>query len=123
MTPAIFIIDNDIYTKQILEKDFLEEGYDVIYQKSYLSSVENCIEIDPSLVLLGMTLDSKVELTILQGIKMSYPHIPVVIMMANATTELVKNALFQGACDVILKPLSFTRVFDVVKRHERTSSY
>ena len=122
MTPAIFIIDNDIYTKRILENDFLEEGYDVIYQKSYLSSVENCIEIDPSLVLLGMTLDSKLELTILQGIKISYPYIPVVIMMANATTELVKNTLSQGASDVILKPLSFSRVFDVVKRLARTHS-
>ena len=122
MNPTILIIDSDSHTKEILQNALLTERCKVVCQKSCIDAVARCVEMKPDVVMLGVTMPDMAELTILDGIRLSSPSVPVVVVSGDATADLVKKALSKGASDIILKPFSIARVLDVVKKHAQSAS-
>jgi DNA-binding NtrC family response regulator len=122
MEPLVFIVDNDMHTREILQNILLAERYQVICQTSKLDAVSHCVEIKPDVVLLGVAMPKMLELSILDGIRLSSPSVPVVIMSGNATADFAKNVLSRGASEIIVKPFSMARVIDVVKKCIKTRS-
>jgi DNA-binding NtrC family response regulator len=122
MEPSVLIVDSDNHTREILQNALMTEQYKVVCQKSSLDAVTHCVQIKPDLVLLGIAMPNNVELTILEGIRLSSPSVPVVVVCGNATADLVNNALSKGASDIILKPFSIARVLEVVKKRVKTPS-
>jgi DNA-binding NtrC family response regulator len=115
MEHSVLIIDNDFHTREALQHALLTEQYKVVCQPSTLAAVTHCVVIKPCAVLLGITMPNMAELAILEGIRLSSPSVPVVIVSGGATADLVRNVLSKGASGVIVKPFSISRVSEVIK--------
>jgi DNA-binding NtrC family response regulator len=116
MGSAILIVDNDSHSRESLQNALLTERYLVISQKSGLDAVANCVQIKPEVVLLGISMPNMSELAILEGIRLSSPSVPVVILCGDATADCVKDVLNKGVSGIIVKPFSVARVLEVVKK-------
>lgn len=122
MKASVLIVDNDSHTRDILLNALLTEQYNIVGQmRNRWEVVARCVEIKPDLVLLGVTMPNMDELNILQGLRTSIPSVPVVIVSGDATADLVKNALANGAAGIIVKPFTIARVLEVVRKSTKST--
>ncbi len=106
----IWVVDDE---KGILEtlKDILEdEGYKVktfLHGKKCLEELKKHL---PSVVFLDLWLKDIDGLEVLEQIKSSYPHLPVIIISGHGNIDTAVRAIKMGAHDFIEKPLSYERI-------------
>ena len=106
----IWVVDDE---KGILEtlKDILEdEGYSV---KTFLhgkSCLEELKKGTPSIVFLDLWLKDIDGFEVLQKLKGTYPHLPVIIISGHGNIDTAVKAIKMGAHDFIEKPLSYERI-------------
>ena len=122
MNPSVLIVDNDSNTREILQNALLAERYKVVCQKSSIDAVAHCVETKPDVVLLGISLPNMTEMLILEGIKLSSPLVPVVIVCGNPTPDFLKNVIAKGVSGIIVKPFTIGRVLDAVNKCVKSPS-
>jgi len=70
---------------------------------------------EPHLVLSDIMLPGMNGIEILQSIKSSHPHLPVIMISAQAQIDTAVNALKLGASDYFSKPVDFNRLEHAIK--------
>jgi two-component system, NtrC family, nitrogen regulation response regulator NtrX len=116
MVHSILVIDD--------EKDISELLCDILNENDYTSdfALDSTTAIAklstaPSAIILDIWLKGSEYdgLELLELIKMSYPHTPVVVISGHGNTELAISAVKQGAFDYLDKPFSSSRILLTVR--------
>ncbi len=125
MEPKILIVDGDENSRskliKILESDYqITEADDI---NTGVSIIHNEIE-KLSVVIISINTPS-MDLFEFLGTRYTNPeliNIPVIIIAANATSQVRKNALVMGANDFIISPYTKKDVLSCIKKNVKKHS-
>ncbi len=105
----VLIIEDDIDTIFLLRKILEGDEYVVEYIQKGHEGLRKIEEINPDLILLDYILPDTDGIEVLMRIKEKHKDIPVIIMTAYGSEDLVVEILKRGADDYIAKPFPISR--------------
>ncbi|MEW5694091.1 MAG: response regulator [Candidatus Hydrogenedentota bacterium] len=111
----IFILEDDENVCELL-KNFLEDGYNLVFEKNGSKALSE-IQIErPDLILLDIRIPEQSGIEVLKLLKLysSTKNIPVVMLTALADKPTVIECLKLGANDYIVKPFDIKILKDKI---------
>ena len=118
VTPArlcrVLIVDDDPGVLDVLREMIVTLDYDVMTAASGALGLAALPIFEPDVVLLDLAMPGLTGVDVLSRVRRDHPHVPVVIVTANAAPELTRDAVAQGAFDVIAKPFDMDNLGRIV---------
>src|SRR5580658_7917984 len=111
--PNIFkllAIDDDPQTLSLIADALAEEGLEVLTATDPEVGFEMFLRIRPKVVLLDLLMPGVSGLDVLKRMIASDPGANVIVISGHYSTESAMEAIQQGACDYLTKPLDFQRL-------------
>jgi|Deesub1362B_J571_1020462.scaffolds.fasta_scaffold00021_11 DNA-binding response OmpR family regulator len=105
----ILIIEDDLDTVFLLRKILEGDDYVVEYAQKGHEGIRKIDEMNPDLILLDYILPDTDGMEILSRVKEKHKDIPVIIMTAYGSEDLVVEILKRGADDYLAKPFPISR--------------
>ncbi|MBU0858444.1 MAG: sigma-54 dependent transcriptional regulator [Alphaproteobacteria bacterium] len=124
MAADILIVDDESDIREIIQGILEDEGY-VTRQAANSQQVYKLLgERLPDLMILDIWLQNSDHdgLQILETVKQSHPHLPVVMISGHGTIETAVSAIKQGAYDFIEKPFKSDRLLLLMERALETAN-
>ncbi len=120
----ILIVDDEKDILELLQDVFEDEGFLVRTALSGAEAIEEISKSQPSLLLQDIWLkDPQFDgLKVLETVKQSHPHLPVIMMSGHGTVETAVRATRMGAYDFVEKPFKADKLMVIVNRALETSS-
>jgi DNA-binding NtrC family response regulator len=102
----VLVVDDELLIRWSLGEALTAAGYTVVEGRDAAEARKALRDEDhrPDLVLLDYRLPDSDDLGLLTTIRREAPSVPVILMTAHGTAEVVKGALDLGAYRVISKP-------------------
>ncbi len=116
MKPVIMVIDDEQAIRLFLEATLEDEGYSVVTCADGAESLDWLTRSIPDLVLLDLMLPDMSGIQVLESIKKTYAHIPVVMITAYSQTDTAVQAMKLDAFDYVSKPIELDRLLKVVAK-------
>ncbi|MES1195326.1 MAG: sigma-54 dependent transcriptional regulator [Steroidobacter sp.] len=116
MSPRILVVDDEAEICRLLNEILRDEGYSVDIAQNAQEARQSYINADYSLVLLDIWMPDTDGITLLREWSASQLKCPVVMMSGHGTIEAAIEATRLGAADFIEKPLSLSKLLQVVKQ-------
>lgn len=110
------MVVDDNRVNLILIKEFLHEYREVRTFQSAEKALKHLKEHTADLVITDLMMPEMDGIELLRDINQCKPEIPVIFLSANDNPDKIKEAFNQGAEDYLLKPISFNRLINVIKR-------
>jgi DNA-binding NtrC family response regulator len=117
-TPSarVLVVDDERLVRWSVAETLTAMGYDVVEAGDARSAMQEISAGEPiNLVLLDLHLPDADDLSVLAWIRMQAPTIPVIVMTAFATREIVEQAAALGA-PVFAKPFELDDLARTVER-------
>jgi len=102
---AILLVEDDSVVRDLI-RGALEHQYNVLEASTYSEAIKQ-IGNPIQLALIDYNLPDADGFDVLKAVREEKPEIPVILMTAYSTDNLVLKALRAGVTDFIRKPLSF----------------
>jgi len=113
----ILVVDDSVKIVTFLAEDVLPyHGYQVVTAKLGREGLEKLSSEDPDLLLVDLRLPDMSGLDILKAIRERESAIPVVLMTAYGSEDVVVEALRLVVKDYIIKPFTTEEVTEVIER-------
>lgn len=114
--PAVLVVDDELLIRWALTEALTAQGYTVSEARNAAEARAALTALDarPDLVLLDFRLPDSADLRLLADIRHRAPAVPVVLMTAYATPDVVRGALDLGAYRVVTKPFDVREVIALV---------
>ncbi len=118
MAYDILIVDDQEDIRQLLSDILQEEGYTTRKAASGQEALEQIKARAPHLVLLDVWLkEAQFDgLHVLDLLKQTHPHLPIIMLSGHSSIETAINALKVGAYDFIEKPFKTDRLLNLIDR-------
>ena len=117
----VLIVDDDVGMTETMP-DILEDiGYRVSVARSGYEAIEMVRKEDYNVVLMDIKMPGINGVEAFKKIKKLKPATKVIMMTAYSVDALIKEALDEGAYDVIHKPLDIERVMDSIAKAAKGS--
>ncbi len=102
----VLVVDDELLIRWSLGEALTAAGYSVIEGRDAAEARSALADRDcrPDLVLLDYRLPDSNDLGLLTAIRREAPTVPVILMTAHGTNDVVKGALDLGAYRVVSKP-------------------
>jgi DNA-binding NtrC family response regulator len=102
----ILVVDDELLIRWSLSEALTAAGYTVVEGRDAAEARQAIRDQDhkPDLVVLDYRLPDSNDLGLLTTIRQEAPTVPVILMTAYGTAEVVKGALDLGAYRVVSKP-------------------
>jgi sigma-B regulation protein RsbU (phosphoserine phosphatase) len=105
MKKKIMIIDDEEQLRKLLSRILMSSGYDVATASNGKEALEKLETISVDLIMLDMNMPEIDGLSFLRKVKESnITHVPVLMISAEANTEMIVECYKLGAYDFIRKP-------------------
>lgn len=119
----ILIVDDETDIRTLIQGILEDEGYKTRQAENAKQVFEQLSASPVNLIVLDVWLQNSEfdGLAILEQIKSSYPHIPVLMISGHGTIETAVKAIKQGAYDFIEKPFKTDRLLLMIERALETS--
>lgn len=104
----ILIVDDDQNFRDYLVLAFKDHGYHVIDAKDVDSGLEAVKYNKLDLIITDMKMPGKNGIEFLRELKSIKPKLPVILITGFSTTEIVSEALKEGAINYFEKPFSLS---------------
>jgi len=111
--PNIFkllVIDDDPQTLSLIADALGDEGLEILTAENPEAGFEMFLRLRPRIVLLDLILPGVSGMDMLKRIIASDPGSNVIVISAHYSAESAVEAIQQGACDYLTKPLDFQRL-------------
>lgn len=100
------IVEDDPLTRKLLQTLLGKVGgYHVAIAEDGASAIKQAERFEPQTVILDMNLPDMNGLDILQKLKASYPHLPVIMLTGVTDIQTAVKAIQQGAYNYLTKPV------------------
>ncbi len=113
---AVLIIDDDRLTRWSISMVLGRAGYRVEEAASGEEGLSKLATVRPDVVLADIALPDMDGYNVLRAIHTRHPALPVVLMSADATAAMAREALHQGAFAWLDKPCDPTELEAVLAR-------
>jgi DNA-binding NtrC family response regulator len=112
----ILVVDDELLIRWSLSETLTAAGYAVVEGRDAAEARQALRDQDnrPDLVLLDYRLPDSDDLALLATIRREAPNVPVILMTAHGTEEVVNGALDLGAYRVVSKPFEVTDMASLV---------
>lgn len=113
----ILIVDDDHSMCELLRLILRREGYNVVGQAhDGEAALDKCARLEPDLVCLDIDMPKLSGMEVLQSIREAHPGVAVVMVSAESSMDVVKNAIQAGARGFIVKPFNAAKILDTIRR-------
>jgi two-component system, NtrC family, response regulator AtoC len=114
--PCVLVVDDERLLRWSIAETLSAQGYDIIEAADARSAMQEFGDGDRAdLVLLDLRLPDVSDLRLLARIRQKGPHVPVILMTAFPTREIVEEAGALGAA-VLIKPFDLDALVAGVER-------
>lgn len=105
MAKKILIIEDDVFVKDLYQKELEREGYGVITAEDGHEGLVKVIQEKPDLILLDIMLPKMSGLSLLKEVKKrdSVKHIPVILLTNLGQDSVIKESFTLGAEGYLIK--------------------
>ena len=113
MKRTILIVDDDPTQRRLLELALGDKGYDTRQMASgeeALAFLQSGEALDIDLVLLDIVMPDVSGIDVLEKIHPLHPTLPIVMLTAHGSVNLVVKAMRAGSVDFVVKPTSPERL-------------
>ncbi|MCS6803869.1 MAG: sigma-54 dependent transcriptional regulator [Acidobacteriota bacterium] len=111
----ILIVDDEESVRRFLISCFRHEQYEIDQAGSVAEARDMMLHSVYDLVITDLRMDSVSGMELVRFIKSTSPHTEVMMMTGYATVDIAVQAMKEGACDFITKPLSRDELLQRVK--------
>ena len=101
----LLIVDDDLKMAKTLQDIFTVKGHAAEAVHSGYEAIDRVVETQFDCVLTDIKMPDMNGVELCKALKKAQPDIPVVLMTAYATDDLVKQGLEEGAVAALTKPL------------------
>lgn len=111
--PGVFkllAIDDDPQILALIADELGEEGLEILTSEDPHIGFEMFLQTRPRIVLLDLIMPGISGMDVLKRIISSDPGANVIVMSGHYSAESAMEAIQQGACDYLTKPLDFQRL-------------
>jgi two-component system response regulator HydG len=109
------VVDDDVVVHHAFASILDQEGYRVVVHERAEAALAALAEQVPDVLLLDLHLPGMGGLEALRAVLARQPHLPVVMVTAEAGVETVVEAMRLGAYDYLTKPLSQASLLTTVR--------
>lgn len=112
----ILVVDDDHIMCELLKSILRREDYDVVgTAHNGEDALEKCSKLDPHVVCLDINMPKVGGLETLHALKVEHPEIIVIMVSAEATLDVVREAMEKGACGFIVKPYNAAKILGTIE--------
>ncbi len=111
----ILVIDDSALARSTTRKILEQEGYKIIEASDGEEGLKMLFEHSPDCVLMDLLMPGMSGKTVLEQLRSTDVHIPVIIITADIQDSVRDECLELGAFSVINKPLLFESLLNTVK--------
>jgi DNA-binding response OmpR family regulator len=112
--PRLLVVDDEPTVREFVHDYFSYKGYDVIVAADGAEGLRRLREDRPHAVLLDVLLPDKDGLDVLREAKAIDPGLRVVMLTGVLDDTIGRQALEEGACEYLTKPVDVERLEQVV---------
>lgn len=117
----ILLIEDDERIANLVKRGLEEHGYQVMLAYDGINGKKLALNQEFDLLITDIILPKADGLTICKEIRMTRPHLPIIMLTALGTTDDKVEGFDAGADDYLVKPFEFrellVRIRALLKRH------
>lgn len=125
--PTIWVIDDDVALRLILDDTLTEAGFDVKTFGQAKLAWQTLVSLDdddtshalPQVIITDIRMPMMDGLTFSDKLHAQFPHIPVIIMTAHADVQSAVDSYQTGAFDYLPKPFELDDAVNMVQKAVR----
>ncbi len=114
--PKILIVDDELSMRELLERVFRREGYNVSVAENGTRALETLRNTEFDVIISDVKMPNLGGIDLLMHCRESYPDTVVIIMTAYATIDKAREAFKLGADDFVEKPFDIDELKLVVSK-------
>jgi len=112
----VLVVDDEVGMRAALEANFRLHGWKVRTASGKTEALNFFRAAPCPLVVTDMRMPDGNGLGVMQGVRAIAPETVVILLTAFATVGDAVEAMKQGACDYLIKPVSFDQLNDAIER-------
>ena len=106
----ILVVDDEPTLRMVLEMRLRDWGFAVLVAADGAEGKQCAESQQPDMVVSDVIMPTMSGLELLRSLKAGDPDRPVILMTAQATVDMAVEAMKQGACDFLTKPLDYSKL-------------
>ncbi|MBZ5698032.1 MAG: sigma-54 dependent transcriptional regulator [Acidobacteriia bacterium] len=115
-TSAVLVVDDEAAMRAALEASFRRNGWDVTTASGAGEALAKFRRMPCPLVVTDVRMPDGDGLQVMQGVREMAPATAVIFLTAYGTVTDAVQAIKEGACDYLMKPVSFDRLREAAER-------
>ncbi len=112
----VLIVDDEAGMRAALEANFRRRGWRVQTAEGVVEALGKFRAAPSSLVVTDMRMEDGDGLQVMQGVRTLAPETPVIFLTAYGSVPGAVQAIREGACDYLQKPVSFEQLEAAAER-------
>ena len=112
----VLVVDDEVAMRIALEANFRRQGWKVTTAGGTSEALERFRLAPCPLVVTDMRMPDGDGLRVMQGVRALAPETAVIFLTAFANVPEAVNAMREGACDYLIKPISFEQIKESAAR-------
>jgi DNA-binding NtrC family response regulator len=115
-TCAVMVVDDEAAMRTALEASFRRNGWSVTTASGAGEALAKFRNAPCPLVVTDVRMPDGGGLQVMQGVREMAPETAVIFLTAYGTVPEAVQAIQEGACDYLMKPVSFDRLRETAER-------
>lgn len=116
LPPRVLVVDDEADVRHVLRVALEGWGYQVDEAASGEEAISRLATRRYDLLLLDLRMPGMDGVAVMERVRLSRPHLPIIILTGYATLESAIAAVRCGATDYLLKPVSIREIARAVHR-------
>ena len=115
-TSSVLVVDDEAAMRTALEASFRRNGWSVTTASGTSEALAKFRSTPCPLVVTDVRMPDGDGLKVMQGVREMAPETAVIFLTAYGTVTDAVQAIKEGACDYLMKPVSFERLREAAER-------
>src|SRR5581483_12015608 len=116
MMNQVLVVDDEAAMRAALEANLSRRGWKVLTASGTTEAIERFRTMPCPLVITDMRMPDGDGLRVMQGVRALAPETAVIFLTAYGNVPEAVHAMQEGACDYLVKPISFEQLQQAAER-------